>query len=66
MKKENLKNYETKKLKEMAKELFSCIVISDCFNVNDLNLYDWVLEELYNRNIEVIENKKLSFSKIGD
>lgn len=66
MEKVDLKEYETKRLKEIAKELFSCINISECFGSNDLVLYGWVLEELYNRNIEVLENKKLTFNNVEE
>ena len=61
MQKSELKNWSVKKLKEVAQELHCSINNIECYSVNDLILYDWIINELDRRNILFSVNESLVF-----
>jgi hypothetical protein len=56
-------DWSTKKLKEEYKAIWESVCIIECFGVKDMLLLGLIEQELYNRGIEVIENKNITFAK---
>lgn len=61
MHKSELRNWSVKKLKDTVKELHCSIYNMECYSVNDLVLYDWIIDELDRRNVLFSVNEELVF-----